>query len=198
MLRSSLILLLLALSASASAEDFSYDYLYMGYGTTDLDTVNVDGNGYTAGASLAFSDKVHGFADYETAGLDAAGLFSDTDLKRYSVGVGYNTAMSDAVSLFARLSYEYFEMKIDDPLFGPVTIDDNGYGFAFGARIAVGSKLELNGIAKYIDYTDGGEDTSIEVAALYEIVDALAIGLSADWSDDISTYTFYGRLYFGK
>jgi len=189
MLRSSLLILLLALSAAASAEDFSYDYLYMGYGTTDLDTVNIDGNGYTAGASLAFSDRVHGFVDYETAGLDF-----DIDLNRWSAGVGYNTSMSDAVSLFARLSYEYVE--IDSPQAGAV--DDNGYGFAVGARIAVGSKLELNGIAKYVDYTDGGEDTSIEVAALYEIVDALALGLSADWSDDISTYTFYGRLYFGK
>jgi hypothetical protein len=190
--------LLLALSAAASAEDFSYDYLYLGYGNTDLDTVNIDGDGYTAGASLAFSDKVHGFADYETAGLDAAGLFPDTDLERYSVGVGYNTSMSDAVSMFARLSYDYFEMKVDDPLFGPVTIDDNGYGLAVGVRFAVGSKLELNGIAKYVDYTDLGEDSSIEVAALYEVVDALAVGLSADWSDDISTYTLTARLYFGK
>jgi len=197
MLRSSLLILILALSASASAEEFSYNYLYLGYGNTDLDTFNLDGDGYTAGATFAFSDKVHGFADYEAAGLDAAGLFPDTDLERYSVGAGYNTSMSDAVSLFARLSYEYFEMQVNDPL-GTVTFDDDGYGFAFGARIAVGSKLELNGIAKYVDYTDSGEDSSIEVAALYEVVDALAVGLSADWSDDISTYTLTARLYFGK
>ncbi len=189
MLRSSLVILLLAFASSASAEDFSYNYLSVGYGTTDLDTVNVDGDGYTAGASFAFSDRIHGFADYETAGLDLG-----VDVNRWSAGVGYNTSLSDAVSLFARLSYEYVE--IDTPIFG--TIDDNGYGFAAGVRFAVGSKLELNGIAKYVDYSDGGDDTSIEVAALYEIVDALALGFSADWSDDISTYTFYGRLYFGK
>jgi long-subunit fatty acid transport protein len=188
MLRSSLIILLLAFSASASAEDFSYDYVFLGYGNVELDSVNVDGNGYSLGGSYGFTDSIHGFASYETADLD----FS-VDTTRYNFGVGYNTSVSDAVDMFARLSYEYLEFDVP----GVGSVDDSGYGLSVGARFAASAKLELDAAVNYVDYGDG-DDTGFEVGGLYNFSDAFALGLAAEWSDEFTTYALTGRFYFGR
>jgi len=98
MLRSSLVILLLALSASASAEGFNYSFVSAGYGTTDFDGIG-DGDGFTLRGSYAFNNDIHGFAGYESAGLDFG-----IDATRWNAGFGYNTSMSDKLDLVARLS----------------------------------------------------------------------------------------------
>ena len=107
MLRSTLVALLLLFSAAASAEDFDYTYLWLGYGSLDLDNVNADGNGYMLGGSYAVADKIHVFAGYDSAEVDG-----NVDVSRLSAGVGYNTTISDALDMFARLSYESVEVDI--------------------------------------------------------------------------------------
>ncbi len=188
MLRSSLVILALALSASASAEGFDYSYFSLGYGKTDFDTVG-DGDGFTLNGSLAFTDKIHGFISYEGAELE-----SIVDVTRWNAGVGYNTAMSDKLDLYARLSYEYVE--IDVPILG--SIDDNGLGFGVGLRFAASEQLELVAGVNYVDFGDGGDDTSLEVGGLYSFTETFALGLAAETSDDITSYSISGRFYFGK
>lgn len=188
MLRSSLIVLLLAFSASASAEDFSYNYVFFGYGNTELDAVSVDGDGFSLGGSYGFTDSIHGFANYETADLDFG-----VDVNRYNFGIGYNTSVSDAVDMFARLSFE--SLDFDVPGFG--SIDDTGYGLSVGARFAASSKLELNAAINHVDYGDG-DDTGFEIGGLYSFTDAFALGLAAEWSDEFTSYALSGRFYFGR
>jgi hypothetical protein len=188
MLRSSLVILLLALSASASAEDFSYNYVYLGYGNTELDGVSVDGDGFSIGGSYGFTDSIHAFASYETADLDF-----NVDATRYNFGIGYNTSVSDAVDMFARLSYESIDFGL--PGFG--SIDDSGYGLSVGARFAASSAFELNAAVNFVDYGDG-DDTGFEVGGLYSFTDSFALGLAAEWSDEFTTYVLSGRFYFGQ
>ena len=189
MLRSSLVILVLALSASASAEDFDYSFLSIGYGVIDFDDIGVDGDGLNIGGSFAINDTIHIFGEYQDADLDFG-----IDASTLSAGIGYNTSVSPAVDLLARLSYEYVE--VDPP--GPGSFDDSGFGFGVGLRYAASDRIELNAGISYVDLGDGGDETSFGVAGFYDFSNAFALGLSGDWSSDISIYTLTGRLYFGR
>ncbi len=189
MLRSSLIVLLLAFSASASADGFDYNYLTLGYGSIDFDEVGVDGDGYAIAGSFSIAPKFHVFAGYNGGNLDF-----DIDVTTWGAGFGYNTTLSDKVDAYARLSYEYIE--VDVPLAG--SVDDSGLGFGVGLRFAASDKVELNAGINYVDYGDAGDDTGFEAGGLYNFTDAFALGLSGDWSDDVSVYSLNGRFYFGN
>ena len=189
MLRLSLISLILAFSASANAEDFDYDFLSVGYGSVDFDEIGVDGTGFTIGGSYAITDSYVAFFDYSAASLDAG-----VDTTTWGAGFGYHRSMSDKVDLVASLSYEYLEFDI--PLAG--SFDDSGLGLSVGFRIAQSDKLELNAGINYVDYGDSGDDTGFELGALYKVNDAYSVGLSGEWSDNISMYTLSGRFYFGR
>ncbi len=189
MLRSSLLILLLALSASASAEDFDYSFLSIGYGIIEFDDICVVGDGFNIGGSYSISDSVHVFGGYQAADLDFG-----IDASTFSAGIGYNTSVSPAVDLVARLSYEYAE--VDPP--GPGNFDDSGFGFGLGLRFAASDTIELNARIGYVDFGDGGDDTSFGVAGFYNLSDGIALGHGGNWSSDVSVYTLTGRLYFGR
>ena len=192
MLRSTLVILLLAFSASASAEGFSYNYLTLGYGNTDFDFVGADGDGIGLGGSFAFTPSIHGFASWETVDLDVniplVGNVS-VDTTRLRAGVGYNTGLSDALDMYARLSYEGIDFDVPGG-------DDNGYGLGIGVRYRAMDELELNAGIKYVDYSDLGDDTGVEVGGVYNFNDTWSLGLRGEFSDDVSTYTVSGRFYF--
>lgn len=189
MLRSSLVLLLIAFSASVSAEDFDYNYFSIGYGTMDFDNVNVDGDGFNAGGSFAINDSYHVFADYGSADLDAG-----IDATEFSAGFGWHTSLSDVVDLVAGLSYEYVEL--DAAGFG--SVDDNGLGLGVGLRFAASDMLELTAGINHVDLSDSGSDTGFGVGGLYDLTESFSLGLSGNWSDDVSSYSLSGRFYFGE
>ncbi len=189
MLRLSLIGLILAFSASANAEDFDYDFLSLGYGNVDFDGPGGDGNGFTLGGSYAMTNTYYAFLDY-----NAASLGQGVDATLWGAGFGYHRGMSDKVDLVAELSYESF--KIDNSQ--PGNFDDSGLGLSVGFRFAYSEKLELNAGINYVDYSDVGNDTGFEFAALYDVNDKYTVGLGGAWSDNVSMYTLTGRFYFGK
>lgn len=194
-MRSSLVILILALSASASAQNFDYTYLTLGYANTDFDALDADGDGFTLGGSYAFTNKLHGFANYDAADLDSSILAVGVDATRFNAGVGYNTTMSDKLDMFARLSYEYVDL---DGGAGNGSIDDSGFGFGVGLRFAASNQLELDAGIKYVDYGDLGDDTSLQVGGLYDFTDTFAVGLAVETSDDVTKFALTGRFYFGK
>lgn len=189
MFRSTLVLIVLLFSTSAGAQGFDYSYLQLGYGTIDFDDIDVDGDGFSLSGSYAINSDWHVFAGYEGASLDFG-----VDATTLGAGVGYNTEMSPTVDMFARLSYQYVEL--DAPGFG--SIDENGLGFGVGMRFATSDELEINAAIDYVDLGDGGDETAFSLGALYNFTDSFSAGLGGSWSDDVSSYTLVGRIYFGK
>ncbi len=189
MFRSTLVILALVFSASAGAQGFDYSYLQLGYSTIDFDDINVDGDGFGLSGSYAINPDWHVFAGYEGASLDFG-----IDATTLGAGVGYNTELSPAVDMFARLSYQYVELDAG----GQGSIDDNGIGFGVGMRFAASDQLEIDAGIDYVDLGDGGDETAFSLGALYNFTDAFSAGLGGSWSDDVSSYTLVGLFYFGK
>lgn len=189
MLRSALFTTLLALSVSAGAQGFDYNYFQLGYSSIDVDDVNVDGDGMSLGGSFAINENYHVFAGYTSGDLDF-----NVDYTSWNAGIGYNSALSDKVDAYARLSYEYAELDVP----GFREFDDDGFGFSVGLRFAATPDVELGAAINYVDLSDSGDDTGFEARALYNFTDAFAMGLVGEWGDDISVYSLIGRFYFGK
>ncbi|MBT8082755.1 MAG: porin family protein [Gammaproteobacteria bacterium] len=188
MLRSAM-LLLLAFSASVSANDFDYNFFQLSYGNMEFDEVNVDGDGFGLAGSYAINEDFHVFAGYEAAGLDFG-----IDATTLAAGLGWHTPLSPVVDLVASASYRYFELDVP----GGGNADDSGLGLGVGLRFAASELLELNAGISYVDFSDSGNDTGFGIGGLYSFTDAFALGLSANWSDDVSSYTLGGRFYFGR
>ena len=189
MLRSTLVLMLLVFSVSAGAQGFDYSYLQLNYGQIEFDDVDVDGDAFGVSGSFAINPNWHAFAGYEGASLD----FS-VDATTLGAGIGYNTDLTPAVDLVARLSYQYVEL--DAPSVS--SIDDSGFGLGIGLRFAASKEVELNAGITYVDFGDGGDDTAFSAGGLYNINDVFSLGLGGSWGDNASSYSLAGRFYFGK
>jgi opacity protein-like surface antigen len=180
--------LLLGLTGPAMAEGFNYNFVSASYGTVDFDDIDVDGNIFDIGLSLAISENFHVFGNYESADLDFG-----VDASGYSAGIGFNTPISNVIDVVAQVSYEYAEVDV-----GFDDADDNGYGLAVGLRAAVSEAVELNAGLKYVDFGDGGDGTALGAAFLFNLTESIALGLAATWDDDVTSYSLGGRVYFGN
>lgn len=189
MLRSASVLLFLALSVPAEAKEFDYNYFQLSYGNIEFDDVNVDGDGFGIAGSYALNRDFHVFAGYEAAGLDFG-----IDATTLGAGLGWHRTLSPVVDLVANVSYQYVEL--DGP--GAGNADDSGLGLGVGLRFAATDLLELDAGISHVDFSDSGSNTGLGVGGLYSFTDAFALGLSASWSDDSTSYTLAGRFYFGR
>ncbi len=190
MLRSISLFSLLALAAPAMADGLNYNYLEFGYAEVDVDDsfVDVDGDGFFAGGSFEVGESTFVFADYRTADLDLG-----VDLDQIFVGIGLHTPIGENVDFVGSVSY----VSVEASAFG-LSADDDGYGASVGIRAMISDALELAGSVNYIDLSDSGDDTSIGAEAWYNFSDTFAVGLQADFGDDITQYGIGARLYFGQ
>ena len=186
-------LLLMVFSAGAaaqgagSASGLKYTYVEVGYSQLNFDSPDADGDGLGIGGSYALTDQFHLFADYSTADLDF-----DIDATELDLGFGFNTPITDTIDVVATLSYVYVEFE--QASFG--SEDDTGLGGGIGLRALVNPKFELFGGVEYVDLSDFGSDTALGLGGHYNFNEQFAVGLAGSWSDDASSYTLSGRMYF--
>ena len=189
MKRSMLIVALLSLSATAAAEGLDYSFVQGSYTQVEFDDLDIDGDGFGIGGSLAIGDRFAVFAGVDTADLDF-----DVETTGWEVGGLYHAPLSDRVDFVSSLSY--VSVEIDVPGFG--SADDDGFGVGIGLRGMASPQLELSGGISYVDLNDSGDDTSFSAGMLYHFTDAFAVGLGGSWGDDASAYGISGRISFGN
>jgi len=175
--------LLLALPLAIQAAEPRYTYVEAGYFNFDLDDVNVDGDGFNVGGSLALTDLIHVVASYSDGETDQFNLdFSELDL-----AVGLNYRLQPGLDVVGRVGYVDTEVE---------NFDDDGYSLEGLLRWMANEQLELDAGVKYVDLDDSGSDTAFQVAALYSIMPNLALGAGLSVSDDVTQWTLGGRYYF--
>lgn len=191
MLRSTLLVILLAFCATAYAEDFSYNSVTASYSQIDFDNFNADGDALGINGSMEVGENFFLFGSYSTG--DISDNIVSIDVDTVSAGIGYHMPMSDQVDFVGSLSYEYVDFSA-----AGVSADDNGFGLGAGLRYAANEDFEINGGINYVDYGDGGDDTSFGAGFLYNFAENLSVGVAGEWSDDATGYGIGVRFYFGK
>lgn len=189
MRRACAIAALLSLSAAAAAEGLDYSYVQGSYSQVEFDDIDVDGDGFGISGSFAIGSSFAIIAGYETGDLDF-----DVETTGFEIGGLYHAPLSDNVDFVTTLSY--VSVEFDVPGFG--SADDDGFGVGAGLRAMASPKVELNGGISYVDFSDGGDDTTFGGGFRYHFTEAFSAGLSGSWGDDASSYGINGRLSFGN
>ena len=150
--------------------------------------LDADGNGWGVAGSVAINESWYAFATYSSAEL-----VDVIDLDQMSIGAGWHSAINDTTDWF--VSAAYVDAEISAGQFG--SADDSGFGLSVGMRSMLNPNFELAGSLNYVDFGDG-DDTSLGISGWYTVTGNLALGLGAEFGDDISSYGLGIRLYFDK
>ena len=168
------------------AQEFSYSFIEAGYFNTDLDDLDVDGDGFIVGGSAEINETFFVFG-----GVGQQDFDFDIDLNQWQIGAGGHMPLNETIDVVGSLSYVSAEI---DTRFGDV--DDDGFGLGIGLRGQVGDAVQLEGGINYIDLDDSGDDTSLALGARYYISPELALGLSIETGDDATTWGVSVRVEF--
>ncbi len=191
MLRKVLFIAAALAGAPAMADGPSYNFLTAGFQEVDFDDdvlSEIDGDGWTAGGSVEISDNLHVFAGYGSAEFDF-----DVELTEWAVGIGLHTPISNTTDFVAEIAY----VEAEAEALG-LGFEEDGYGASIGLRSMLTEQLELAGSFNYVDFgDDAGDDTSLDAAMWYSLTPQFALGISAGFDDDVTTYGAGFRLYFG-
>ena len=186
MKRSIVVFSLMAMSGLAFADGFDYSYVQATYGRVDIDdpAITEDGDGLGLNGSFGITDNLNIVASFRTADF---GTFGDVD--ELTAGLGVHAPITEMFDVVAAVSY----VDLDSAGFS-----DDGFELAVGARVSVSSLIEINGAVTYRDLDLGGDDTSFGGGVLFNVTDFLALGLYAEFGDDVTEYSGSARWYFGK
>ncbi len=189
--RTLLIMTAALIASPAMAEGLSYNYLEAGYQRIELDDsiFDVDGDGFGIGGSFDLGNDFFVFASYGTADFDFG-----VDLDELTAGAGYHAPVGTNTDFVASIAY----VRAEADASGFESIDDNGIGASIGLRSMVTDTVEVFGNINYVDLDDSGDETSFSGGAWFNVTDTFAIGVSAGFGDDTTTYGAGARLYFGR
>lgn len=182
-----------ALSLMAPAfgdEGFSYSFVELGYTSTEIDDLDVDGDGLGLRGSIEFTDMFHGFASYSDIDLDF-----DVSATEMEIGAGLAHGISPNVDFVGTVSY--LNLEVDLPA-GFGSVDDSAFALGAGLRGRVGEQLELTGGLKYAEFDEGGNDTAFNVGARYYFTKMFALGADIGFNEDGTSWTLGGRFDFGS
>ena len=178
-------LLLAAAPLAALAEDMSYSYVDLAYVDTDVDGVGPSLDGFGLRGSVGFAPNWFAFGEF------AAQSVSGVDLDTYTVGLGGLYGLAENIDLFDRLGWTKVEISS-----GPIDVDDDGYLVDGGLRGRIGDAVELEGGARYTDFSDGGDATGLFVGGRFHFNKTWALGAEYQDGDDSSSILAYVRASF--
>lgn len=174
---------------AAAAAEPRYTYLEGGYQHLDIDVgsgIDADGDGFGLGGSLSVTDHVHLLASFAQTDLDFG-----VDATEYSVGIGGRLPMGDGVHLTGSAGWAWVEL--DTPI---GDFDDDGFFISGGFRWMATEQVELTADVTYVDLDDAGDDTTLGIGLLFHLTPDLALGIGAQFGNDVTGYQAGLRYYF--
>ena len=182
--------IMFAMSLPAMAESPSYNFLQLDWRTVEFDagSVDVDGDGLGISGAFEIAPNWHIVAGYSSIDLDAG-----VDFAEFGIGAGYHSDISNNTNFFANLLWVTAEVDVNG--FG--SVDESGVGAQVGLRSNVTDAVQLEGFISYVDLGDGADGTSVGGAGWYSFNDQFALGLLAEFDDDVTSFGIGGRMYFG-
>jgi hypothetical protein len=178
-------LMLAAAPLAALAEDMSYSFVDLAYIETEVDGVGPSLDGFALRGSVGFAENWFAFAEY------AAQSVSGVDLDTIAVGLGGHYALVENLDLVGRIGWTKAEISS-----GPFDVDDDGYLVDAGLRGRIGDSVELEGGARYTDFSDGGDATGLYVGGRFHFNKTWALGAEYQDGDDTSAILAYVRASF--
>jgi hypothetical protein len=205
--------------AADANDELSYGYVELDYINLDIDqedeNLNIfkndfdNGGGYGVSASFPINESLFIFGDYSDTEADFGfsdntGRFipSDTDIKRFNLGIGFAMPMNDTSDLvfsgaYSDMDYGDFNFGAADDDFDVDDIDDafddlnedpsDGYFVDAKFRTQLSQVLEGSIGARYTDI-ESAEGVSVIGNLMYEFAPNWGVNFSLDAGDDLTTW----------
>jgi len=157
--------------------DMNYSNFEISMLDVESDSANVDGDGFAFAGSYELNDKFHLFGEWQDQSFDFG-----IDGRSLEVGGGYTHSFSSTLDFVGTLSYVDAELKQ-----GSFTADDDGLAVGGGVRTQLSDSFQLDASLKLVDFDESGSDTGYEIGGRYYFNDSMAIGASADFTDNADT-----------
>lgn len=181
-----------------------------------------DGLGWGVRGRLVFAERWHLYGEWSTSntslrvtpteapGNSSAGVDSDFDLDRISIGLGYQQPINDEWSWFGRLTWDLMEFGDFDQVVlaesGPVTpvdLDDSGLGATVGVRWdkhdwALSAWARYTAVGEVVADERGNRfdnDLGGGLQLVYQFTDSLGLGVDYELND-IDTWSVIFRYRF--
>jgi hypothetical protein len=166
--------------AMAQGESPKWGYIEAGWIDFDPDE-GLSDDGFFAGGSMQLFKHIHLVAEYQDIG----------DYTFWNAGGGLHGLLGEKADLFGQIMWANVEVEDSD-------IDEDGYNLEAGIRWKIIKWFELRGQVNWLDYGDAGDDTTVEVGALFTFInDRIGVGASYE-SGDADTARAFFRFNFGK
>jgi hypothetical protein len=163
---------------AALAEGMSYSFVDVGYIETDFDGVGDKADGFALRGSVGFAQDWFVLAEY------VAQSVQDVDIDTISVGFGGHYGINEELDVVGKLAYT--EVDLSAP--GGLDASDDGFFLEAGLRGRVADAVELEGGLRYVDFSDGGDDTGFYLAGRYHFNATWAVGVEYRSADDASSW----------
>lgn len=207
----SLCMLPMAGFAADEPDTLSYGYLEVDYINLDIDqadeNLNIfksdfdNGGGYGISLSVPINESFFVFADYSDTESDFtfrdnAGVFypSNTDIKRFNLGLGFVAPLSEATDMvfsggYADVDYGRFRLGATGNSSLNDLENDPSDGFMVDAKLRSQLSQTIEGSigARYTDIEDA-EGLSLVGNIMYEFAPNWGVNLSIDAGDDLVTW----------
>jgi Outer membrane protein beta-barrel domain len=174
----------LALTGPVMAGDLSYNMLEVGLIGDTIDDPNgnedLQGSGASIGGSWEFGPSMFGFANLSGTDYEYR-HYSDSDFKagQFQLGLGFHVPLSSRLDLVSGASLQ--RLRLEDDFNN--TLNESGYGLNVGLRGLIGRRFEWTGRLNYVDFGDGGDDTSWTAGFRYYFTPLFAMGLDLGSTD---------------
>jgi hypothetical protein len=178
--------LVAAAPLAATAEGMSYSNVDAAYVETDFDGIGPSADGFGLRGSIGFAENWFAFGEFSAQSV------ADVDIDQIAVGLGGHYGISENLDLVGRLGW----MQVDLSAPGGLEADDDGYLVDFGLRGRVGTAVELEGGARYTDFSDGGDSTALIVGGRFHFNKTWALGAEYQSGDDTSSILAFVRASF--
>ena len=174
------VMLIVPALALAQGESPRWSYVEGGFIDFDPDDGPSD-DGWFAGGSVGIFKNFQLIAEYQDIG----------EYTFWNAGGGWHGLLGEQADLFGQVRWTNVEIDEDD-------IDEDGYDIEAGVRWKIATWFELNGQVNWVDYGDAGDDTTVEVGAIFSFLeDRMGVGAEYETGDADSARLFF-RFNFGK
>jgi len=179
----------------AQAEGLSYTYLEAGYANTDIDEASETVGGWGLKASFEITDNWFVYGRYADQKTDVASY--EITYQPWDIGVGFAWPLAEQTDIYGTVGYASFDLDVPN-IAALRNTNDDGYTLGGGVRTRFAERFEVEGTAKYQNFSDYGDEFDFGIFGRWYLTDMFALSVGYNIGDETSTFWGGLRLEFGN
>jgi opacity protein-like surface antigen len=198
-------------SNARAADGLNYTWLEANYlrtrtevavlGPTGYSAFDIDGNGFGLRGALRLATHLHAYMEFQKQDFSFDLPVQDQTshislgLDTREAGLGVNWALPWNIDVLGRVAYVKADSRVG---ITEHVLDEDGYALQAGARASVTRRVELEGLAHYVDLRDTGDTLGLRISGRYHFTDLFTAFVGGELDGDTTIWMAGIRVSFPK